>query len=58
VSHINIEKAPRHLWTQLVALLPACIGCSTVLDPTAGEFCAECMERSRFSVEDDLGGES
>jgi len=58
VSHTNIEKVPQHLWTKLLALLPACAGCSAVLDTSMGEFCVECAERSREAVEDELGGES
>jgi hypothetical protein len=58
VSYTNIDKASRHVWTQLIALLPACAGCSAVLDAAAAEFCVECMERSRDSPEEELGGES
>ena len=48
------------LWSAMVSSLRSCFGCSTLLRvvrQTDG-FCAECLERSRRSREDDLGGEA
>jgi hypothetical protein len=58
VSHPIIETAPRRLWTTLIALLPACVGCSAVLRASPDGFCDECLERSRETFDDELGGES
>jgi hypothetical protein len=61
VSYPIIEGVPSRVWTVLVALLPVCSGCGAVWRVTGvagGSFCAECMERSRASDEDELGGES
>jgi len=52
------ENVPSRLWMALVAQLPACLGCGHVSRATADDFCAGCLERSRDSAEDELGGES
>jgi hypothetical protein len=45
----------------LLAFLPVCPGCSAVLSDSAivaDEFCIACLERSRESSKEELGGES
>jgi hypothetical protein len=53
-----VEISPCRLWMALVAQLPACVGCGDVLRATPDRFCVGCLDRSRDSLEDELGGES
>ena len=61
MHHRSLDTAPRALWKSLIAFLPACPGCGVVLYgsvTSADELCVECLERSRESVETELGGEA
>jgi hypothetical protein len=61
MGHLPLDSAPRALWTALLAFLPVCPGCGAVLCDSvtaADEFCVACLERSRESTRDELGGEA
>jgi len=61
MGHTSFDSAPRALWMSLLAFLPVCPGCARVLSDSAmaaDEFCVECLERSRESTAEELGGES
>ena len=45
----------------MLTTLSACFGCGAALRHTieyVDGFCRECLERSRFSAEEELGGEA
>jgi len=61
MSYTTFDNTQRRPWMELLALLPACPGCGAArhggVSPR-NEICVGCLERSRESVEEELGGES
>jgi hypothetical protein len=61
MSYTTFDSTQRHRWMALLALLPACPGCGGVWHDgvtSRNELCIECLERSRESIEEELGGEA
>jgi hypothetical protein len=60
MSYTTLDNTQRHLWMTLLALIPACPGCGEVrrsgVTPR-NELCVDCLDRSRESIQDELGGE-
>jgi hypothetical protein len=61
VAHTTLEESPCWSWTAMLASLVVCTGCRTALRNAfdgVDLFCDDCLERSRGSTGDELGGEA